>query len=99
MVASASPVPNSRGAAALLGGMGFGLLGWVALGAVRRTDRKRWTWIATLVAVALMLAATGCGGSGTTPLPSPKATPISVTVTSQGGGLSQRLNLTLKVQP
>jgi hypothetical protein len=99
MVALVVANPTSNTCLPLVG-MTFGLLGWVALGGLRRAGYKQWTWVVTLVATAIMLAATGCGGSGNNQvMPAPRITPVKVIAASQGGAGSQQLNLTLNIWP
>ncbi len=95
----ASTAPGASQNIGGFAGTAFGLLGSVALGAFRRAGYKRWSWVMAIVAVAMMLAATGCGGSGSNPVTAPKVTAVMVTATSQSPGGTQRLNLTLNIQP
>ena len=96
LVASSAPTQQSYHAVPMTS-MTFGLLGFIALGASRRS-RRTWSSALVVVALALILAATGCSGSGNklVPTPVPQVTPIKVVAASRGA--AQQLNLTLNIQ-
>jgi hypothetical protein len=97
-VASNTPTPISG--AGRLATLSLALLGCVAVGFRRRGSYEPWRWAIAIPTLAMLLATVGCGNSGTSSLPVPrKSTGVKVVATSHRTGATQRLNLTLNIEP